>query len=128
MGQQQLLLVVLGMVLVGIAVVVAVTMFQANAIESSRNAITNDLLYFATKARGYYWRPVSFGGGNHSFAGITMGMLSSMSQNENGRYYIESNTTSEVVFVGVGLMVSGLDTVRVRMRVNEQNSVIEVLN
>ena len=128
MGQQQLILVVLGMIIVGIAIVVAVTMFQSNAIESSRSALINDLLYFASKARGYYWRPLNFGGGNHSFNGITMGMLSSMSENENGRYYIESYTTNEVVFVGVGRMVAGDDSVRVRMTVNEQNSVIQIVN
>jgi len=57
-----------------------------------------------------------------------MGMLSSMSENENGRYYIESYTTNEVVFVGVGRMVAGDDSVRVRMTVNEQNSVIQIVN
>lgn len=128
MGQQQLLLVVLGMILVGIAIVVAVTMFQSNAIESSRAAIINDLLYFASKARQYYWKPVNLGGGNRSFAGIDFHTLSTLTENVNGRYYLESASANEVVLVGVGRMVSGEDSVRVRMRINEKKNLIEIIN
>jgi hypothetical protein len=128
MGQQQFLLVVLGMILVGIAIAVAVTMFQAHAIDSSRNALINDLLFFATKARAYYWKPANLGGGNHDFSNLTMNNLSTFSENDNGRYYIESAATAEIVIVGVGRMVSGDDTVRVRMHINESTQLIEVLN
>jgi hypothetical protein len=128
MGQMQLLLVVLGVLLVGIAIAVGVTMFQANAVESTRNAIINDLGFFAQRARAYYNRPSTSGGGNRSFAGLTLGALSSMTENANGRYYLESATEDECVIVGVGKIVSGDDSIRVRIRINERRNIIEIIN
>lgn len=128
MGQMQLLLVVLGVLIVGIAIWVGISMFQANAIESTRNAIINDLGFFAQRARAYYTKPTTSGGGNMSFAGLTMGSLSSMTENVNARYYLESSTEEECVIVGVGKIVSGDDSVRVRIRINERRNTIEIIN
>ncbi|MBI3003831.1 MAG: hypothetical protein HYY49_00260 [Ignavibacteriales bacterium] len=128
MGTQQMLYVALGVIIVGIAIVVGVTAFQANAIESSRNALVDDLLFFATKARSYFWKPLNLGGGNNSFEGIDIRKLSARSETANGRYYIENTTSDEVVLVGVGRVVSGRDTIRVRMRVNESTSQIEIIH
>ena len=49
MGQQQLLLIILGVIIVGIAVAVGITMFQDNAISANRDAVTNDLVQLAAK-------------------------------------------------------------------------------
>ena len=51
MGQQQLLLIILGVVVVGIAVVVGITMFQDNAISANRDAVTNDLVSLGARAQ-----------------------------------------------------------------------------
>jgi hypothetical protein len=128
MGSQQLLLVVLSMVLVGVALTVAITMFQTNAIESNRNAITDDLLYFASRARDYYWRPLSLGGGNRSFSGVTRPMLSKMSSNPNGRYVLVSSTPNEVVIKGIGTVVVDDDTVQVQVIVNEQKNTFQIIH
>lgn len=128
MGQMQLLLIVLGVLIVGIAIWVGISMFQANAIESTRNAIINDLGFFAQRARAYYNKPTTSGGGNRSFTGLTMGSLSSMTENVNARYYLESSTEDECVVVGVGKIVSGDDSVRVRIRINERRNTIEIIN
>lgn len=42
MGQQQLLFVIIGVVIVGIAIAVAISMFTANTVESSRNSVLAD--------------------------------------------------------------------------------------
>ncbi|MBI4429406.1 MAG: hypothetical protein HY562_09845 [Ignavibacteriales bacterium] len=128
MGTQQMLYVALGVIIVGVAIVVGVSAFQSNAIESSRNALIDDLLYFATKARSYFWKPYNLGGGNKSFDGIDITKLSARTETDNGRYYIENTTSDEVVLVGVGRVVSGVDTIRVRMRVNESANEIEIIN
>lgn len=128
MGQMQLLLVVLGVLLVGIAIAVGITMFQGNAVESTRNAIINDLGYFAQRARSYYNKPTTSGGGGRSFAGLTIGALSSMTENANGIYSLESADEEECVILGVGKIVSGDDSVRVRIRINERRNIIEVIN
>ena len=62
MGQQQLLLIILGVIVVGIAVAVGITMFQDNAISANRDAVTNDLVNLAARAQQYYRRPTALGG------------------------------------------------------------------
>ena len=41
MGQQQLLLIVLGVIVVGIAVVVGINLFNANSISSDRDGVVS---------------------------------------------------------------------------------------
>jgi Tfp pilus assembly protein PilN len=50
MGQQQLLLIILGVIIVGIAVAVGITMFQDNAVDQNRSAVIADLTTLAAKA------------------------------------------------------------------------------
>ena len=54
MGQQQLLLIILGVIIVGIAVAVGITMFQDNAVDQNRSAVIADLTTLAAKAQQYY--------------------------------------------------------------------------
>ncbi len=128
MGQQQLLLIILGTIIVGIAITVGLTIFKANAVESSRTAIINDLGYFAMRARQMYYKPKNLGGMNRDFRGITLNMLSTLSENENGRYYIESSSKDSIVLVGVGRIVVHDDSIRIRMIVNEATDRIEIIN
>ena len=128
MGHQQYFLAILGVVIVGIAIAVAVTIFHANAIESSRNALTNDLLYFASRARATYWRPLSLGGADRDFSRISFRSLSTMNENPNGRYYIESSSSDLLTIVGVGRVTSNDDSVRVRVQVDERHNTIQIVN
>jgi len=50
MGQQQLLLIILGVIIVGIAVAVGITMFQDNAVDQNRSAVIADLTTLSAKA------------------------------------------------------------------------------
>jgi hypothetical protein len=128
MSQTQVFLVVLGLVLIGLAIYVGLSMFQADAIEHSRDAIINDLGTFAGSARSFYWKSSQLGGGNGSFNGVTIRMLYPMTENANARYYIESANDDECIIVGVGKVVSGDDSVRVRVRVTERQNIFEILN
>jgi hypothetical protein len=110
MGQQQLLLIILGTVIVGVAVAVAIVMFQDNAITKNKEAMTNDLLQLAVKAQQYYYRPIAMGGGSHSFVGLTAdaaGLLkiasTNFTDNANGKYSISvAGDANQVVFMGIG--------------------------
>lgn len=110
MGQQQLLLIILGVIIVGIAIAVGITMFRDNAVSSNRDAIANDLLHLAAKAKHFYKRPTSMGGGGHSFVGLTAnsaGMLilvtTAFSDNSNATYSIKTaGDASSVEFRGIG--------------------------
>ncbi len=129
MGQNQLLLVILGMLLVGIAIYVGVGIFSANTVEDTRNAIIVDLGTFASRANAYYWKPVSQGGGGKSFSGITLSQVYPMAENPNARYYIESAQEDQCVITGVGKVVTtNGDSIRVRIRVTTQRNIVEILN
>ena len=110
MGQQQLLLIILGVIIVGIAVAVGITMFQDNAVDQNRSAVIADLTTLAAKAQQYYAKPVSLGGGGNSFVGLTadatgLGILASVAftNNANGAYTVKTaGTGAAVVLHGVG--------------------------
>ena len=67
MGQQQLLLLVLGIVIVGLAVVVGIQAFGENQKKSNSDAITNDVIRIASDAQAWALKPAAFGGGNGKF-------------------------------------------------------------
>ena len=67
MGQQQLLLIVLGVIVVGIAVVVGINLFNANAEEANKDGIVSDCTNLGAMAQQYYKKPTSMGGGGNTF-------------------------------------------------------------
>lgn len=71
MGQQQLLLVILVTILVGIATVVAINTFGSSNINANRDAVRNDIAAIATAAQAWYIKPEMLGGGNNTFTGLT---------------------------------------------------------
>lgn len=67
MGQQQLLLIVLGAIIVGIAVVVGINMMGSAADQANIDAVRQDVLNIASNAQQWYQKPVMMGGGGRSF-------------------------------------------------------------
>jgi len=102
MGQQQLLLVVLAVILVGIAFVVGIQIFNANAASANVDYLINDLLHLAAKAQEYYLKPVSLGGGGESFRNMTIEVLTPKPSNENGTYQITRANRRRAVIRGDG--------------------------
>lgn len=67
MGQQQLLLIVLGVIIVGIAVVVGINVFTASASQANKDAVVADLTNIAAMAQQHYRKPAALGGGGNAF-------------------------------------------------------------
>ncbi len=63
MGQQQLLLLVLGIVIVGLAVVVGISAFSENRIKASADALVADGLRIASDVQAWALKPEQLGGG-----------------------------------------------------------------
>ncbi len=72
MGQQQLLLIVLGVIIVGIAVVVGINVFTASSLEANKSALVSDLQTIGSMAQQYYRKPAAMGGGGNTFTGWTV--------------------------------------------------------
>jgi len=125
MGQQQLLLIILGVIVVGIAVAVGITMFNDSATSANRDAVTNDLINLASRAQQYYRRPTALGGGGGSFTGLSgnIKLLTKTSGtamvNGNGTYTIVSAAASSVQLQGTGTETGndGANPVKVVMNV-----------
>ncbi len=67
MGQQQILLLVVAAIVVGIAISIGVSMFSANAQTANRDSIYSELYNLSTLAIQFYRKPVSNGGGSLTF-------------------------------------------------------------
>jgi len=109
MGQQQLLLVILVTIIVGIATVVAINTFGSAADQANIDAVTSDVATLASAAQGFYMRPEMLGGGGRSFGGLTFDGLAFpytgidtsddlTVQNENGFYVISDVATGSQAF------------------------------
>lgn len=115
MGQQQLLLIVVGVVIVGIAVVVGIQMFGQQSASSNLDAVISDLQNIGAKAHQYYTKPTGMGGGGRDFttdlnasdqttlAVLTMKATSSGYENDNGLYTITNVTQDVLTLQGVGV-------------------------
>ena len=75
MGQQQLLLLVLGIVIVGLAVVVGIQAFGENQKKANSDALVNDGVRIASDAQAWVLKPKAFGGGAGKFTGIDLTKL-----------------------------------------------------
>ena len=102
MGQQQLLLIVLGVIIVGIAVVVGINVFTASSLQANRDAVIADLTNLASLAQQYYRKPTALGGGGNSFTGWTI--PTQLASTGNGTYNnpAPNVTASQVTLVGIG--------------------------
>ena len=103
MGQQQLLLIILGVIIVGIAIAVGLSLFSAQSIQSNRDAIINDLNNLADQAYQHRIRPASMGGGNGAYntstGGTAFTIPSKMSSNENATYVPTIDDADNVTIV-----------------------------
>ena len=95
MGQQQLLLIILGVIIVGIAIAVGLSLFSAQSIQSNKDAIINDLNNIAAQAYQFRIRPSSMAGGNGSYVGFSIPQK--MASNANAAYTC-APTSSTVTF------------------------------
>ena len=98
MGQQQLLLLVLGVVIVGLAVVVGINAFSENQVRSNADAMVNDALRIASDLQAYALKPEQFGGGggwgnvNTASKAPTLSELGTSSSNVNGDYTLSATS------------------------------------
>ncbi|MFA5668053.1 MAG: hypothetical protein WC967_02340 [Balneolaceae bacterium] len=111
MGQQQLLLVILVTIIVGIATVVAINTFSSAADSANVDAVRQDLATIAASAQGYFMKPEMLGGGGNKFTNITFRDISFAADtvytsdyrtavNQNGVYVMGTGTAGSVVVTG----------------------------
>jgi hypothetical protein len=75
MGQQQLILLVLGIVIVGLGIVVGLNAFDENQRRTSVDALTQDIVRIAGDAQAWRMKPDVYGGGGGAFDGVSFAGL-----------------------------------------------------
>lgn len=114
MGQQQLLLVILVTLIVGIATIIAINVLTSGAEQANRDAVLKDLSAAASFIQSIWERPRLMGGASRDFNNLNedellqfLNVPSSSYQegdteatNENGTYRIGNIDTNEILIIG----------------------------
>jgi hypothetical protein len=126
MGQQQLLLIVLGVIIVGIAVILGILIFQQNAVDQKRDLVVNEILHISEIAQQYYKKPTSLAGGGNSFTGWSI--PPQFVNGANGSY-TATVTPTLVEITGIGNeVVSGNDMIEVKTYVTRDSVRTEIIH
>jgi len=106
MGQQQLLLITLSAIIVGVSVLVGIQMFSENAVQANQDAVLQDMMTIASRAQDWYRKPVQLGGGGRNWTlmpsdSTAFDVLQLPQTTANGSYQITS-AASGLTITGVG--------------------------
>ena len=71
MGQQQIMLIILGVIVVGVSIAVGIAQFGSQSVSSNKDGLTNDLNNLSANAYQFKILPSSMGGGGNSDAVTT---------------------------------------------------------
>ena len=111
MGQQQILIIVLGVILVGLAVATGVTYFTGASVASNRDGIVHNLAALGGMAYGYKLGALPLGGGGTTYQGFTI--PSKFTADENATYTStvsdSSVTLTAVSKLGYGTISSSVN-------------------
>lgn len=111
MGNQQILLLVLSVIIVSISVVGAVGLFQLHTAKANRSAIIQDIHEISLKAVTYYKSPTSLGGGDGNWNPEGFYTWCGYPVSDNGRYILTANGEILVREQGNGsLIIKGWGT------------------
>ena len=100
---QLLLLIVLGTIIVGVAVVVGINMFTTGAVNAERDALLQDVNNIASSASSYWRKPAELGGGARDFTGVTSVVtFGSDSSNANGVFTMNVTSATQFTLTATG--------------------------
>jgi hypothetical protein len=106
MGQQQLLLIILGVIIVGIAIAVGISQFGAQSVQANKDGLTSSLINVASNAYQFKIRPVTMGGGsgvydNSKGATASYTIPIKLQSDDNGAYTVGAVSAASVTLHGV---------------------------
>lgn len=103
MGQQQLLLIVLGVILVGVAVVLGIQYFSVGAEEGAKDELVAHCITIGANAQQWFKKPAAMGGGGNTFVGFDAHFttnLVNLQTSTNGAYDTNGETATGIQIVG----------------------------
>ena len=100
MGNKELLLTILVMILVGLSIAVAVQVISGSEMSPNRSAILQGINEAVGRSRAYYERPLVMGGGANSFQDISFEDLYLDSVTQHGRFEITDRSHTSFTLTG----------------------------
>lgn len=126
MGQQQLLLILLGLIIIALAIFLGINYFRTNAIDTKRNNVAEECVILASMAQQYYKKPTEMGGGGKTFKGWDVPFP--LKVTANGRFEATVQA-QQVLITGIGNeVVTGTDSVEVQVTVTPGNMTTQVIH
>ena len=102
MGQNQLLMIVLSVIIVGVSVAVGIGQFGENPPTRNRDALAADSQRIVSTSQQWYRKPVSLGGGGNTFTNLTLAALGIGATNLNGAYALTVASATQITVVATG--------------------------
>ena len=112
MGQQQILLIVLALIIVGGAIVIGIKLFGTSAVMANRDSISAELHTLAAVAMQYYKKPQEMGGGSNSFT--NWNIPQNLDSTVYGMYSA-TPTSQSVTIIGLGTEIGDDQSTAVKM-------------
>ena len=103
MGQQQLLLIVLGVILVGVAVVLGIQYFAVGAEQGAKDELVAHSLTVGANAQQWFKKPTSMGGGGLTFVGFDANYFQlnpKLQTSTNGSYATSGESPTQIIVTG----------------------------
>jgi len=112
MDYQQILMLILGVIIIGISVAVGLDMFTQEMTKNNRQSIISDMNIFAGVANAYYKSPPNMGGGNRIWDVDKMGLwfgfnydaVNNTIVNHNGTYLFSADG-DVLTIIGTGTSI-----------------------
>lgn len=94
MGQQQILFIIVGVIIIGIAITVGISIVSAQTVATNRDAMINDLNHLASYAYQFRLRLRSMGGGQGDYTDFAI--PPKLTVNEDGTYSVASANVNTI--------------------------------
>ena len=124
MGTQQLLLVVLGIFVIGIAIVLASQLFETHAEDTTKDSIASECVNIGQLAQQYFSKPREMGGGSKSFEGWNIS--SELDSTSSGIYTISARNSNQLILIGKPHDEKGYDWV-IQSVITRNNIVSDII-
>jgi len=119
-------LVLLGIVVVGVAIAVAINLFRGNAIDRKREILINESHNLGSIAIAYYKKPRMMGGGGKTFLGWQV--PTQLANTVNG-FYTAQVSYDNIVIIGTGTeVVTNNDSIKVQTIITADEIKSTVIN
>ncbi len=109
MVSTEFFMIVLVIIVVGVAIIIAVNLFDEQAAAANLDRVIEFLLELGTRAQKYYMTPTWMAGGGKTFMGLTansqgISWLTNIPTNDYGTFSVSvAGNDTEVTLLGVGV-------------------------